>query len=360
MENESMYLNVHHFILLGLREMEHLKYLYSVIALVIYLSIMFLCTLMVYVVWAEASLHEPMYIFICNLMWNDIISSSSFLPKLAIDLLSGWSTISFSGCLIQSFGIQSFAAVETLTFTLMAFDRYLAVGFPLRYHSLMTNRRALQGLALIWLVALKVSLVSAILVVRLTICGNGINSVYCETMSLTRLSCVSTVVNDAYGTFWALLLFGGSLTTATYCYIRTFLICLKISMEASQKAIHTLVTHILTFFTFMMTVLFVSFRYRLNGGSLSAVTHLVISIGGPPISMVLNPLIYGIRTRTLKTKMISNIKKEKSFFFHLNPLFFLLLHTVQIEEETKPGCFNYVYVKKGELSSTATAVTMIL
>ncbi|XP_073404478.1 olfactory receptor 4E2-like [Dendrobates tinctorius] len=304
-----MHINIYDFVLLGLWEMEHLKYLYSVIALVIYLSTIFLCTLIVYVVWTEPSLHEPMYIFICNLMWSDIIGSSAFLPKLAIDLLSGWSTISFSGCLIQSFCVQLFAAAEALTFTLMAYDRYLAVGFPLRYHSLITNRKSLHCLAVIWLVDLNVSLVSALLVVRLTLCGNGINSVYCEAMSLTQLSCVSTVVNDAYGTFWALLLHGGSLTTASYCYVRTFLICLKISMEASQKAIHTLVTHIITFFTFMVTVLFVSFRYRLNGGSLSAVTHLVISIGGPTISMALNPLIYGIRTKTLKTKMIQNLKK---------------------------------------------------
>ncbi|XP_075190127.1 olfactory receptor 4N2-like [Anomaloglossus baeobatrachus] len=308
MFNASMDLNVQVFVLVGLKEMEHLKYFYSVAALVLCFIIIFLCTLMVYIVWAEPSLHEPMYIFIGNLMLNDIFGSSVFFPKLAIDLLSGCSNISFSGCLTQSFGIQSFADVETLTFTLMAFDQYVAVGFPLRYHSLMTNWRALQCLAVIWLMAFKVNMVSAILVLRLKLCGNSINNVYCETMSLTRLSCVSTLVNDAYGTFSAFLLYGGSLTIVIFCYIRTFLICLKISMKASQKAIHTLVTHIITFLTFMVTVLFVSFRYRLNGGSLSIVTHLVISVGSPTLSMALNPLIYGIRTQALKTKMISNLK----------------------------------------------------
>ncbi|XP_075190126.1 olfactory receptor 52E8-like [Anomaloglossus baeobatrachus] len=309
MLNASMDLNVQVFVLVGLKEMEHLKYFYSVVALVLCLFIILLCTLMVCTVWAEPSFHEPMYIFICNLMWNVMFQSSVSHPKLAIDLFSGSSTISFSGCLAQSFCVQSFAGVETLTFTLMAFDRYLAVGFPLRYHSLMTNGRALQCLSVIWLVILKVNTVSAILVLRLTLCGNGINNVYCETMSLTRLSCVSTLVNDAYGTFSTLLLYGSSLTIVIFCYIQTFLICLKISMEASQKAIHTLVTHMITFLTFMVSALFVSFRYRFNGGSLSIVTHLVISVGGPTVSIVLNPLIYGIRTQALKTKIISNIKK---------------------------------------------------
>ncbi|XP_075190128.1 olfactory receptor 52B6-like [Anomaloglossus baeobatrachus] len=209
---------------------------------------------MVYIVWSEPSLHEPMYIFICNLMWNDMFGSSASLLKLAIDLLSGCSTISFFACMFDPSLLRS---------------------------------------ELCWL----------------TLCGNSINNVYCETMSLTRLSCVSTLVNDAYGSFLSLLVHGGSLIIVIFCYIQTFFIFLKISMEASQKAIHTLVTHIITFLTFMVTVLFVSFRYRLSRGSLSVVTHLVISIGGPTASMALNHLIFGIRTHALKTKMISNLKK---------------------------------------------------
>ncbi|XP_069828947.1 olfactory receptor 1496-like [Dendropsophus ebraccatus] len=304
------------FVLLGLKEMEQLRYFYSVVTLLIYLSTISLSTLVVYIVWAEQSLHEPMYIFICGLVGNNMVGSSAFLPKLAIDLFSGRTTISLSGCLAQAYFIQSFAFVEILTFTIMAVDRYLAVGFPLRYHSLMTNQKAVQSLAIIWLVILISSLVVVLLVVRLTLCGNGINNVFCETMSLTRLSCGSTIINDAYGTIYTLLTFGGSLILVIYCYIQTFLVCLKIPMEASQKAIHTLVTHIMTFSTFMAASLFVTFRYRLNIGSLSTVTHVIISVGGMVVSIVINPLIYGIRTEALKVKMIHTLKdflhKDKS------------------------------------------------
>ncbi|XP_069828929.1 olfactory receptor 5AC2-like [Dendropsophus ebraccatus] len=277
MVNVSMVFNIQDFVLLGLKEMEQLRYLYSMVALVIYLCTIFLCTLIVYVVWAEQSLHEPMYIFICNLVGNVIVGSSAFLPKLAIDLLSGCTTISLSECLTQAFCIQSFAFVEILTFTIMAYDRYLAVGFPLRYHSLMTNKKALQFLTIIWLIVLIGRLVGVMLVVRLTLCGDSINNVYCETTSLVRLACASTAVNDIWGTTWTLLTDIGSLMIVIYCYIRTFLVCMNISFEASQKAIHTLVTHIITFSTFMAASLFVGFKYRLNSGSLPTVTHVIIS-----------------------------------------------------------------------------------
>ncbi|XP_056415966.1 olfactory receptor 1496-like [Hyla sarda] len=309
MVNVSMVFTIHDFVLVGLKEMEHLRYFYSVVALVLYLSTMFLCTLIVYVVWAEESLHDPMYIFICNLVGNVMVGSSAFLPKLTIDLFSGCTTIYLSVCLTQAFFIQSFASAEILTFTIMAIDRYLAVGFPLRYHSLMTNKKALQSLIIIWSVISICVLISVLLIVRLTLCGNIINNMYCETMSFVRLACGSTVINDAYGTTWTLLMVIGSIIIVIYCYIRTFVVCLKISTEASQKAIHTLVTHIITYSTFMIATLFVGFRYRLNSGSLSTVTHLIISVSGLLVSITLNPLIYGIRTKTLRKKMICTLKE---------------------------------------------------
>ncbi|XP_069828927.1 olfactory receptor 52E8-like [Dendropsophus ebraccatus] len=307
MVNVSLVYSIQDFVLLGLKEMEQLRYLYSVVALLIYFCSIFLSTLIVHVVWTEQSLHEPMYIFICGLVGNGMVGSSALLPKLAIDLFSGWTTISLSVCLTQAFFIQSYAVIEMVTFTIMAYDRFLAVGFPLRYHSLMTNRMALQSLAIIWSVILLSEVVVVLLVVRLTICGNGINNVYCETTSLTRLACGSTVINDIFGTSWTLLIYVGSLMIVIYCYIRTFLVCLKISMEASQKAIHTLVTHIITFSTFIAASLFVVFKYRINGGTLSTVTHVIISVGGLLVSVTINPLIYGIRTEALRMKMIHTL-----------------------------------------------------
>ncbi|XP_069828944.1 olfactory receptor 52B6-like [Dendropsophus ebraccatus] len=309
MANVSMDFNIQDFVLLGLNEMEQLRYLYAVIALVIYLSTISLCTLIIYVVWKEQSLHEPMYIFICGLVGNVMVGSSAFLPKLAIDLFAGWTTISLSKCLTQAYFIQTFFFVEILTFTIMGFDRYLAVGFPLRYHSLMTNKKAILSLTTIWSVILLLLLIGFIMVVMLTLCGNSIYNVYCETMSLTRLACGSTFIYNVYGTTVTLLIIVSSLAIVVYCYIWTFIVCLKISKEASQKAINTLVTHIITYSTFMATSLFIAFRYRLNGGSLSTATHVIISTAGLSVSITVNPLIYGIRTEALRAKMIHTLKE---------------------------------------------------
>lgn len=297
------------FILTGLVEMENLRYLYSLIYLIIYVTMLMLCSAIITLVWLEESLHEPMYIFIANLVLNAMVGGSAVFPKLVVDLFLGFTIIQISGCLFQSFFIESFAYVEILIFTIMAFDRYLAVGHPLRYPVLMNNEKAVKSLASIWIIIFVIRIIGVALTARLPLCGMNINSVYCETMSLTRLACGDTTINNIYGTTGTLLIVTLSMLVVVYCYIRTFLICMKISTEAYQKAIHTLLTHIVAFSTYMAATLFVGFRYRINIGSVSTISHTVISMTGLTISVTLNPFIYGIRTEALRIKLINTIKK---------------------------------------------------
>ncbi|KAM3936240.1 olfactory receptor 10G3-like [Leptodactylus fuscus] len=296
-------------VLLGIVEMGHLRYLYAVLAILIYIITMMLSTMIVYTVWSEQTLHEPLYIFIGNLMVNIMFGNSSVIPKMVTDLLFGWKTISLPVCLIQAFFYQSFSTLECLTFTAMAYDRFLAVGHPLRYPILMTNGKAFRILsATSSFVFLSVTLV-VVLVARLSLCGVSINNIYCETMSLLHLACGDTTVSNIFGTVWTMTLVVSCILVVIYCYIRTFLICLKISSEAYQKAIHTLVTHIVTFSTFMAATLFVVLRYRLGFGSLSTVAHVAISITGFIVSITVNPVIYGIRMEALRNKMVGNFQK---------------------------------------------------
>ncbi|XP_056415968.1 olfactory receptor 1020-like [Hyla sarda] len=304
MENVSeIYRNL---VLLGIVEIEPLQYLYAMIAIIIYVSTMMLSSMIVYIIWSEETLHEPMYIFIGNLVVNVIFGNSAIVPKMVIDLLFGLNTISLPGCLIQAFCYQSFGVLELFAFTVMAYDRYLAVRDPLRYPTLMTNRRAFWILfAALVFVSLSIGITVA-LAARLSMCGEYINNMFCETMSLLRLACGDTTINNVYGTIWTMTVLTSCLLVVIYCYIRTFLVCLNVSVEAYQKGIYTLITHIVSFSSFEAASLFVIFRYRLGSGSLSTLSHVFISITGVIVSITLNPLIYGIRTEALRIKLIAN------------------------------------------------------
>ncbi|KAG8549541.1 hypothetical protein GDO81_020915 [Engystomops pustulosus] len=307
MENASK-INTY-LVLVGIVEMEHLRHLYATLALIIYIVTMIMCSMMVYTVWSEETLHEPMYIFIGNLVVNAMTSNSAVLLKLGIDLLFNFNTISLTGCLLQAFCIQSCASIEYFTFTVMVYDRYLAVCHPLRYPTLMTNGRAFQ-IIFVELVYVVASIGTAVaLVARFSLCGMSINTIACETFTLLHLACGDTTVNNIYGTILTLTMIVGCILVVIYCYIRTVLVCLKVSSESRQKAIHTLVTHIVTFSTYLATTLFVTFRYRLGSGSLSVVSQVFIYITCLIISVLMNPLIYGIRMEVLRIKMIAKFQK---------------------------------------------------
>ncbi|KAM5180497.1 olfactory receptor 4B13-like [Mantella aurantiaca] len=302
----------------GLRELQDFKYVYSVISLGLYLMTMTISSMIIYITFKEETLHEPMYIFISNLVFNAMYGGTTYFPKFAIDLLSGCSTISYNECTIQGFCLQYYAIIDLFTFTIMAYDRYLAVSHALRYHNLMTNERALKSTFVIWLVVFIVGIAGHVLTTRVTLCGTDISNVICETFSLLHLACGSTLVNDIFGTTWTLLLVIVSVSVVIYCYIRTFLICFKTSTKAYQKAINTLVTHMIAFSTYMVTGLFIVFRYRLKGVSLSTIAHLVISMICLTVSVTLNPLIYGIRTEALRIKIVHRLRKINKCMYLYN------------------------------------------
>uniref|UniRef100_A0A1B8Y8R9 G-protein coupled receptors family 1 profile domain-containing protein n=1 Tax=Xenopus tropicalis TaxID=8364 RepID=A0A1B8Y8R9_XENTR len=299
------------FVLLGIEEMERFKYLYcSLFFLIYFFILLFSCTI-ISVVLLDESLHEPMYTLIASLLLNGIFGSSCFFPKLITDLLLSSKEISRVGCLAQTFSVTLFAHFQISTFTIMAHDTYLAVGHPLRYPTLMTNSVALKLILGSLIFNFLLILSSLLLSARLPLCGSRISNIFCDNMSILVLSCVDTSFNKLYGT----IIFVGYLVfmvlLIAHSYLRILLICLKISKDACKKAIHTLVTHLLNFSIFMIGVLFVFVRYRLGATNLLLTYHIILSILGFVFPPLLTPFIYGMRTQTLKVKIIHDLQNLK-------------------------------------------------
>ncbi|KAM4702136.1 olfactory receptor 52D1-like [Discoglossus pictus] len=296
------------FVLLGLVEVEGFEYMFGALSLIIYLFIMLSSVMIVLVVLTDTTLHEPMYILICNLILNGIFGSTTFFPKLIIDLFTSSKMVPRAGCFIQALCVLSFALYEISTFTIMAYDRYLAVCHPLQYRTMMSNKKLLKLISGSLAYSVAANLIPISLSVTLPLCGAGIKNMYCDNMAIVNLSCVNTSVNNICGIiiFMSFLLF--AITTIVYSYIQIFLICLKISKDASQKAIHTVVTHLLSFSIFMVGVLFIFIRYRLNSNKAPLVIHILFSATPIVLPPLFNPFIYGIRTKALRTRVIHRLR----------------------------------------------------
>ncbi|XP_039602272.1 olfactory receptor 1500-like [Polypterus senegalus] len=179
--------------------MGNTKHVYFVAALIAYLLMLSFNLSLILLIILEKSLHEPMYIFLCNLLISALIGSTTFYTKLLIDLQTDVPVVSRSVCFTQIFFLYVYFAVEITILTVMAYDRFIAINAPLLYSTIISNTKVAMLMFLAWIypitgISILVSLSSS-----LQLCGNTINTVYCNNWEIVKLSCTDTSANNIYG-----------------------------------------------------------------------------------------------------------------------------------------------------------------
>ncbi|XP_070832663.1 olfactory receptor 10J5-like [Chaetodon trifascialis] len=241
----------------------------------------------------DQNLHEPMYIFLCNLCINGLYGTAAFYPKFAFDLLSDIHVISYVGCFMQVFVIYSYATIDFSILALMAYDRYVAICRPLVYHSVMSVRRIAALISLSWLVPLCCEVVVITLTSKLTLCGTTIEKLYCENWSIVKIACSSTTANNIVGLI-IISFYCGHVLFIVLSYVRLVNSALK-SKEGRRKFTQTCVPHLLCLLNVTAALLFDTMYSRY--GSASSVSQNVKNFMAiqfllmPPL---LNPVIYGL------------------------------------------------------------------
>ncbi|XP_063060795.1 putative gustatory receptor clone PTE03 [Engraulis encrasicolus] len=282
------------------------RIIYFLLMVIAYFLIVLFNMTILLVVLKDKSLHEqPMYLLMCCLLFNSLYGSSALFPRLSADLLSTTHTISRPACYTQLFVVHSYAISEFAVLTFMAYDRYIAISEPLRYHSIMTQRKTglLISCAFSW--SLVCVIVGVYLSARLPLCGNKIPRLYCSNWSVVRLSCVSTVINNIWGFF---------VTVTTVClpagfilftYIRILIVCRKSTAEFRGKALKTCLPHIVSFVTYSIAVFsdITLGRYEPD----EIIVALLISLEYLMIPPLLNPLIYGLSLPDIRRRILRMI-----------------------------------------------------
>ncbi|KAM3920432.1 olfactory receptor 12D1-like [Leptodactylus fuscus] len=296
LKNETF---VRDFVLLGLTDMETLNDMLFVVFLLFYIISFFGNLSVMVIVVKDSSLHSPMYFFLWNLSFLDITYSSVVVPKMLSDFLSVSKTICYAGCIAQIYFFHFLGSAEILLVTAMSYDRYVAIGNPLRYVKIM-NLKVCLTLALGSLVVgCFHSLMHTLMTAKLPFCGpNIVNHFFCEIKPLLKLACTDTTIN-----LMLLNKVTGSLATSTtvltllsYVFISRFLFRIK-SSEGRKRAFSTCSAHLMVVFllhgTAMFTYLRPSTEDSLDQDRAAAVLFTVLT-------PALNPIIYTLRNKDMK------------------------------------------------------------
>ncbi|XP_004459377.1 olfactory receptor 5V1-like [Dasypus novemcinctus] len=291
---------VDEFILIGLSDLPEVRYpLFAVFALIYQITLVGNGGILL-AVGTEKKLRTPMYYFLANLSLLDIFCPSATVPKMLENLLTEKQSISFIGCALQLYFLVAMAGTEVFLLAVMAYDRYVAICFPLRYTLIMSKGRCAQLTAGTWAAGLLNSLLHTVFTFRLSFCKfNRINQYYCDIPPVVAISCSSTYVAEM------VILVAGCvlgvpaflITFISYIYIISTILKIQ-SAEGKRKAFSTCTSHLLVVFLFYGTTIFTYIRPP--SSQHSPERDRLISMLYGVITPMLNPMIYSLRNAEVK------------------------------------------------------------
>ncbi|XP_067399584.1 olfactory receptor 52P1-like [Emydura macquarii macquarii] len=252
----------------------------------------------------EQTLHKPMYLLLCMLALTDIGLSTCVVPKALCIFWFSFKDITVDGCLTQMFFFNTVAAMHSAVLVTMAFDRYVAICDPLRYATILTNAR-IAKLGLVGLIrAVLLVLPEPLLLRRLPFCANHvIPPTYCEHIAVVKMSCGDTTVNRTYGLVISLVIIGLDLALIGLSYGLIIRAVLRISSKkAHRKALNTCTAHICVMLMSYTTNLFSVLTHRFGQG-ITAHVHILLANLYLLVPPMLNPIIYGVKTKELRDKV---------------------------------------------------------
>ncbi|XP_030401146.1 putative olfactory receptor 52P1 [Gopherus evgoodei] len=293
------------FILMGIPGLEAAHVLIFIPFSMFYLTGLLGNFMVLFVVGKEETLHTPMYLLICMLELTDIGTSTSIVPKALFIFWFNLKGITVGGCLTQMLFYHAVSVMYSAVLVTMAFDRYVAICNPLRYTTILTNKR-IAKLGLLGLIrAVLFVLPASLLLSKQPFCANHIiPHMYCDHMAVAKMSCGDITVNRTYNLVIVFVVIGLDLTLIALSNGLIIRAVLRISSrKAHQKALNTCTAHICVMLTSYTPSLFSNLTYEFGHGIASHV-HIILANVYFLIPPMLNPIIYGVKTKELRDKVV--------------------------------------------------------
>ncbi|KAM9034456.1 olfactory receptor 6T1-like [Sarcophilus harrisii] len=302
--------HVTEFVLLGFPKSWSLQLMLFLGLLVTYVVTVMGNLVIIMLSWSDHRLHTQMYFFLRNLSLLELMLVSVVVPKMLVSILTKDYTISFSGCIIQSYFYFLLGTTDFFLLAVMSLDRYLAICRPLHYETLMSGRICTWLVLASWLAGFLWTLCPTILMASLPFCGpNGIDHFFCDSWPLMGLSCGDTQLLElvAFVLSTALLLGSLALTSSSYAFILATVLRTPKGTER-KKAFSTCASHLTVVVIFYGSSIFLYIR---TSEAQSMLLNKGVSALNCIISPLLNPFIFSLRNDKVKQALCDAIRWHK-------------------------------------------------
>ncbi|XP_018546546.1 olfactory receptor 4K5-like [Lates calcarifer] len=289
--------------------MEDLKPVYFCMFLIIYITIVVENVVLIRVVYCEKTLHEPMYLLLCNLALNGLYGSTALLPALLGNILSHSYEISLPLCQAQIYAIHTYAITEFTILAVMSYDRYVAICYPLPYHAIM-SQRLVKLITFMWLYPMLAFLIVLIFTLNLRFCERTIEKTYCMNYLLVKLACTDTSIVNIIGLLSVGLYTLPQLVMIFYSYAHILRICVLSFSKSNLKALRTCTPHLLAIINYSFGCFFEIALSRFNVSYLLYEVKLFLSLYFLIFPPILNPVIYGMSIQIIRVHLFKFFSRK--------------------------------------------------
>ncbi|XP_077774359.1 olfactory receptor-like protein OLF3 [Podarcis muralis] len=301
--------NVKEFVFMGFSRDRNLNLCLFVVFLSMYLVTLTGNTLIIVAIRIDPRLSTPMYFFLSNLSFLDICYTTSVVPQLLLHSLTSHRVISFSRCMAQLYISLSLGGIEFILLAAMAYDRYVAVCYPLHYMTIMSRRVYIQMAMASWMGGFLNALVQTVFTMHLQFCSfNTINHFACELLAVIKVACSNTFVNEIVIIVAGVivLLIPCGVVLLSYVYIIRAILRIR-SSEGRQRAFSTCTSHLTVVTLCYGTAIF---AYMSPKANTSPNQDKMVSIFYAVVTPMLNPIIYSLRNKEVKGALSKAVRKS--------------------------------------------------
>ncbi|XP_023986949.1 LOW QUALITY PROTEIN: olfactory receptor 149-like [Physeter macrocephalus] len=288
------------FILLGIPHTEHLETMLFVLFLSFCLFTLTENLLILLAVVSSIRLHTPMYFFLCKLSVCDIFFPSGSSPKMLFYLSGNSRAISYAGYMSQRSFYHFLGCTECFLYTVMAYDRFVAICYRLRNTIIVSHRvYAILAMETSFFGCIQATFLTT-LTFQLSFCGpNEVDCFFCDIPVMLKLACADTSALEMAGFISVGLMPLSCFLLILTSYSRIVYSILQIhSAEGQWHAFSTCSAHLTAILLFYMPVVLIYLRL-----TPSPWMDATVQILNNLVTPMLNHLIYSLRDKEVKSSL---------------------------------------------------------
>ena len=264
--NDSVIVHPPGFYIIGFETFPHISVYFIFLSFVYVVTVVF-NSFVIYVISFNHSLHTPKFLAVVNLAVIDIILNTCTIPSMIKIFLVKNNFIPFNLCLVQMFVYYAFGTLESYALAILAYDRLIAICFPLRHNSVNTMRSMSCLVCLTWCFSLGIIAFAVGIMTQLSFCKSvRVFSYFCDYAPVFRLACNDYTMQWSAASFLTILLLVVPFTFILLSYVSILLtVFMMKSLDSRLKALATCVEHLIlvaVFYIPLITIFIIGFYLR--------------------------------------------------------------------------------------------------